>query len=85
MSMEFERAIKVGENSRLFERIDDPSYSELEEHVGEGVSRAYDLDGFERDEYYMDGDEQGAERRALKEMNKLKRCLGKVIHGSEAS
>jgi len=22
---------------------------------------------------------------ALKEMNKLKRCLGKVIHGSEAS
>ena len=54
MSMEFERAIKVGENSRLFERVDDPSYSELEEHVGEGVSRAYDLDGFERDEYYME-------------------------------
>ena len=47
MSMELEKAIKVGESSRLFERVDDPSYSELGEHAGEGALRADDLDGFE--------------------------------------
>ena len=47
MSMELEKAIKVGESLRLFERVDDPSYSELEEHAGGGAFRADDLDGFE--------------------------------------
>ena len=53
------------ESSRLFKRVDDPSYSELEEHVG-GAFRADGLDGFEQDEYYVEEEGQGADRRGFK-------------------
>ena len=45
MSIGLEKAIKVGEHPRLFNRVDDPSYSGLEEHVAGGAFRADDLDG----------------------------------------
>lgn len=46
MSRGLRRRLEL-ESSRLFKRVDDPSYSELEEHVAGGAFRADDLDGFE--------------------------------------
>ena len=46
MNRGLRRRLELG-SSRLFKRVDDPSYSELEEHVAGGAFRADDLDGFE--------------------------------------
>ena len=46
VSRGLEKAIRVGE-FKVFKRVDDTSYSGLEEHVAGGAFRADDLDGFE--------------------------------------
>ena len=46
MSRGLEKAIRVGE-FEVFKRVDDTSYSGLEEHAEGGAFRADDLDEFE--------------------------------------